>query len=403
MEGQTNKNYIKNADLVFEYFTNLNCKVGEGGFYYRWLLSQEGQMKHQQINLLMMVARNLIENGFLEKKDNDFICLTQAGYDYIQGGTLVSNNIDLTHYVDLSGSLEAQYGQLWEIIGNEDTALFYVSGPEYYKAAQTFLPQFPPNYTIFMSLLEKHMRSRVMWYRHLYFSIDDNYKESFLKELSEKIKILYHDNEPDEDDEDELLSVLTSADTEIVTKQKTVMARQNPVKIFISHSSKDTEFVKAFVDLLISIGINKSAQLFCSSYPPFGVKLNDNIFDTLRQQYNEYRLYMIYMLSDNYYQSPVSLNEMGAGWVLQYEGQCITLPGFEVKNVKGCVDNNKIALVADATDFSLRLNDFKDNILRIMELPAIENNLWEQKRDEFINKVRQKKILIDFSSDSLLK
>ena len=80
---------------------------------------------------------------------------------------------------------------------------------------------------------------------------------------------------------------------------------------------------------------------------------------------------------------------MGAGWVLQYDGQCITLPGFKVEEICGCVDKNKIALVADTKDFSLRLNEFKDNILKIMELPPIENNLWEQKRDEFIKKVRQ--------------
>lgn len=389
MDGKINKNYIKYANLVFDYFTNLNCKVGEGGFYFRWLISQEGHLKHQQINIMRMITHNLIDNGFLEIKDNEFVCLTQAGYDYTQGGTIVCNTIDLTHYVDLSDSNEAQYGQLWEIIGKEDTALFYVSGPEYYKTAQAFLPQFPSSYVLFLNLLEKHMRSRVMWYRHLYFYIDDIYKKAFLKELSDKIKTIYDNNESENDDEEDLLSALASADNDIVTKQEKFMAKQNPVKIFISHSSKDEDYVRAFVDLLINIGINKPTQLFCSSYPPFNVKLNNNIFDTLRQQYNEYRLYMIYMLSSNYYTSPVSLNEMGAGWVLQYDGQCITLPGFKVEEICGCVDKNKIALVADTKDFSLRLNEFKDNILKIMELPPIENNLWEQKRDEFIKKVRQ--------------
>lgn len=387
MKNKRNEKYIEYANRVFEYFTNQNSKVGQGGFYLRWLSAQEGKMKHQDINMLWIITRNLIENGYLDYKEDGFICLTQLGYNYTQGGYLVSNSIDLTQYVNVKENSERQFNSLWDIIGLEKEAPFYVSGPVFFDVVKTYIKDLPPSYQLFLDTLDDKCRSRVVWFSELYLRLEDNLREPFLKELSEKIRDTYDDNTSNTDSEDELLDLVLSQDENIsVNKKEIEMDTQKPVKIFISHSSKDKDYVKAFVDLLISMGINKPEQLFCSSYPSFDVKLNNNIFDTLKQQYNDYRLYMVYMLSDNYYASPVSLNEMGAGWVLQYEGQCITLPGFDVTNIKGCVDKDKIALVTDSSDFKLRLNEFKDQILSLMCLPSIENNLWEQKRDEFVNK-----------------
>ncbi len=388
MKGQINENYIKYANKVFDYFINLNCKVGEGGFYFRWLYSQAGKLKMDLINKMFMVAQNLIENGYLNRKDNDFICLTQSGYDYTQGANLVCNSIDLTHYVNCSESDEKQFNQLWEIIGPDKTALFYVKGPDYYKVARSYVPNSFRNYMAYIHSLGEDRQSRVLWYRELYLSISDDLKGAFLKELSDQIQTIYEDYVTNTDGDDDELNTALSVIEDISNKQEINVDTLKPVKIFISHSSNDRNFVKAFVDLLISIGISKPEQLFCSSYSGFDIGLNRSIFDTLRQQYNDYRLYMIYMLSENYYRSPISLNEMGAGWVLQYDGQCIVLPKYNVNDIKGCIDKNKIALVVDNNDFNLRLNEFKDNIIKIMGLEGINNNLWEQKRDEFINKVK---------------
>jgi hypothetical protein len=44
-------------------------------------------------------------------------------------------------------------------------------------------------------------------------------------------------------------------------------------KIFISHSSKDKEYTKAFVDLLFAIGLNED-DIVCSSYPGVGIDLH---------------------------------------------------------------------------------------------------------------------------------
>ena len=40
--------------------------------------------------------------------------------------------------------------------------------------------------------------------------------------------------------------------------------KNKPHKLFISHSSKDAEYMKAFVDLLVAIGVHKN-QITCTS------------------------------------------------------------------------------------------------------------------------------------------
>lgn len=42
--------------------------------------------------------------------------------------------------------------------------------------------------------------------------------------------------------------------------------KNKPHKLFISHSSKDAEYMKAFVDLLVTIGVHKN-QITCTSVP----------------------------------------------------------------------------------------------------------------------------------------
>ena len=202
------------------------------------------------------------------------------------------------------------------------------------------------------------------------------------------IKVTFEDYYSTTQEEKDDLTELTSLTSVVEIKENTEPMKDRNIKIFISHSSKDEEIVKAFVNLLTDIGIKDPNQLFCSSYPPFDVKLNDDIFETLKEQYQKYSLYMIYMLSNNYYQSPVSLNEMGAGWVLQYDYLCVLLPGFSPNDVKGCVNNRKKAMLLDSDKLKYELNTFKDSLVNMMGVPAIDNNLWEQKRDQFIDSIR---------------
>ena len=45
--------------------------------------------------------------------------------------------------------------------------------------------------------------------------------------------------------------------------------------------------------------------------------MGEDIYERFKSEFNSYDLWVFFMLSDNYYSSPVSLNEMGAAWILQ--------------------------------------------------------------------------------------
>ena len=102
---------------------------------------------------------------------------------------------------------------------------------------------------------------------------------------------------------------------ELEIKEQEIMT-DKPHKIFISHSSKDVAYVAQIVNLLDGMGLNQT-QVFCSSLPGYGVPIDTNIFDFLRDQFLKYNLHVIFIHSDNYYMSPISLNEMGAAWALK--------------------------------------------------------------------------------------
>ncbi len=157
-------------------------------------------------------------------------------------------------------------------------------------------------------------------------------------------------------------------------------------KIFISHSSKDKRQVELIVKLLKEMGLN-SNMIFCSSVPGYDIGLNQDIFQTLLNMFNEHDLYMIFVHSNNYYESAVSLNEMGAAWVLKTKYCSILLPKFEFSNMRGVVNSNKISikLDADRREVQNRLNQLYDDISDFFGIERNTSVLWEDERDKFID------------------
>lgn len=178
----------------------------------------------------------------------------------------------------------------------------------------------------------------------------------------------------------------TESKSTVNDNDKTKEVIKSP-KIFISHSSLDKDYVSDIVELLEDLGI-RGNQLFCSSIPGYGIPLDEDIYDYLKQQFQEYDLHIIFVLSDNYYKSPACLNEMGATWVLQKRYTTILLPGFDFKEVKGAIDPTKIAikLDGDSLDVKEKLGQLKDSIVQEFSLTSISDIRWEKKRDEFISK-----------------
>lgn len=163
-------------------------------------------------------------------------------------------------------------------------------------------------------------------------------------------------------------------------------------KIFISHSTKDVEYATQLVTLFDNMGINDD-QIFCSSVPGYDIPLDKDIFEYLREQFEQYDLHVIFVLSTNYYDSKVSLNEMGAAWVLRKNNTSILLPGFDFSQMEGVVGKDRISIKLDKGEDELKdkLNQLYANIVEEFSLTRKRDVIWEKKRDSFISEIKKLK------------
>lgn len=160
-------------------------------------------------------------------------------------------------------------------------------------------------------------------------------------------------------------------------------------KIFISHSSKDVQFINSLIELIESIGANEK-DIFCSSIPGYGIPINNNIYDYLANEFIANDLLIIYALSDNYYKSVACLNEMGAAWVLKNDYMSVLLPGFKYKSIKGAIDPNRIGIKLDEKEYDLKhhLGELKNTIENFLNITSISYHKWERYRDKFISEIK---------------
>lgn len=192
----------------------------------------------------------------------------------------------------------------------------------------------------------------------------------------------------------------------VMGKKDSIKTCEKKPLLFISHSSDDKPFVEELVELFEAIGFNNK-NMFCSSVPGYGIKVNDDIFETLWSLFNNYDIYVVFVLSHNFYRSPVCLNEMGAAWVLKNDYTCILTCDMEYSNIKGVVSNRKVCIKGAFDDDNKgKLNELKDELADCFNLEnAVKGINWEKKRDAFLRKVSalKSKSEVDGTSKNTLK
>jgi len=157
-------------------------------------------------------------------------------------------------------------------------------------------------------------------------------------------------------------------------------------KLFISHSSLDAKYGSALVELLEDIGVSANEILFTSK-DRFGIPLGKNIFDYLKNEIHE-NTHMVYLLSDNYFDSPASLNEMGASWMAGNDFTFIGAPGFYFGNPKFsgiALDNYRIGFTMDNKD---RMIEFRNLIYQKFSLATVEERKWNSLWDNYLAKIK---------------
>lgn len=165
-------------------------------------------------------------------------------------------------------------------------------------------------------------------------------------------------------------------------EQDVSSSKKSPI-VFISHSSKDKDFVDALVNLLEEIGLDENT-LFCSSVSDYGVPLGENIFNYLKAQFQEHEIFVIFVHTPNYYQSPICLNEMGAAWILHADCCSFLSKNMKFEDMKAVANSDTVCIKVDNSDAAARLNELKDRLESIFGKTELSPNKWERKRNMFL-------------------
>ncbi|WP_419238680.1 toll/interleukin-1 receptor domain-containing protein [Photobacterium leiognathi subsp. mandapamensis] len=153
-------------------------------------------------------------------------------------------------------------------------------------------------------------------------------------------------------------------------------------KVFISHASKDAEVVEEIIELLEAIGV-ESNQIFCTSFEGYGIELGENFLDAIKNELSSDSM-VLFVLSENFYASPVCMCEMGAAWVLSKEHIPLVVPPLTYSDVKGVLPLTQGMILTDA----MKLNSFKEKIEKTFNISnKLSFSTWERKRDRVCNRL----------------
>jgi hypothetical protein len=152
-------------------------------------------------------------------------------------------------------------------------------------------------------------------------------------------------------------------------------------KVFISHSSLDTQIVDELLDILKLIGLRQD-QIFCSSIKGYGIPLGEHLFERLKAELNE-DIAVIFVLSENFYNSPICLAEMGAAWVLSKDHAPLIVPPFDFGQVRGVLKNTIGITINDKHD----INGLSDWVEKEFGITNASGRDWERSRDKILGRI----------------
>lgn len=171
--------------------------------------------------------------------------------------------------------------------------------------------------------------------------------------------------------------------------------KTNKMKIFISHSSKNKFYGDKLVDLLRNVGVKENEIIFTSN-TAYGIPVGENIFNWLKSQITD-KPFVIYLLSEEYYQSIACLNEMGAAWIIENKHAALFTPNFNLSSKEfqsGALDPREIGF--HITD-EARILSFLQLISEDFEISK-NHNIISQGVRKFLAEINDKTAVIKSAS-----
>jgi len=151
-------------------------------------------------------------------------------------------------------------------------------------------------------------------------------------------------------------------------------------RIFISHSSKDKDIMEKFTDDILQLGIGLSHEdIFCTSIEEMGIKNGEDIRRHIRDNVKSADFSFL-MISKNYKQSEICLNEMGAVWATDNRVRYYILPDVDFKEIGWLCDAYKVSKLDDP----VVLDTLEQELTDFYGLPR-KGAIWSRHRQNFID------------------
>lgn len=153
--------------------------------------------------------------------------------------------------------------------------------------------------------------------------------------------------------------------------------------IFISHSSKDKDIMEKFTDYILQLGIGLNPKdIFCSSIEEMGIKNGEDIRRHIRENVQSADFSFL-MISKNYKESEICLNEMGAVWAANNQVRYYILPNVDFKDIGWLCDAYK----ADKLYDPVVLDAIAKELTDFYGLPN-KGVIWSRQRQNFMDFLR---------------
>ncbi len=153
-------------------------------------------------------------------------------------------------------------------------------------------------------------------------------------------------------------------------------------KIFISHSSKDIDVIERFVDNILRLGIGISAQdIFCTSIEDMTMNNGEDIRKHIQENIRNAEFSFL-LISENYKQSKICLNEMGAVWAYDANVRLYLLPNTAVEAIGWLCDPRKADNLASSTALDILFNE-------LTTYYGLEKDIvqWGKQRENFLQSI----------------
>lgn len=135
---------------------------------------------------------------------------------------------------------------------------------------------------------------------------------------------------------------------------------QNGHKIFISHSSKDKNVVSEFCDRILQLGMGlHSDDIFCTSIEDMNIKNGDDIRKHIKENILSADFSFL-LISSNYKNSEICLNEMGAVWTNDHNVRYYLLPNTTFKEIGWLCDTKQAEQLIDHTTLDKLYKELTD-------------------------------------------